>query len=293
MRVAVIGSASNDGTVALVQNWRALGLDARLMSARTAVGALSPGDVAIVRLDVRTSLDGVEPGLLDVLRLERRGIEVLNPVDGMLAAHDKLRTARLLAAAHLPHPRTEHVRPGELPDAEPPVVLKPRFGSWGRDVALCRDGVQVKRYLARVTQRPWLRRHGLLQQEVVPTTGRDLRLLIAGGRVVGAIERVAAPGEWRTNVSCGGMPASIVPTDEARELAVTAAVVAGADLVGVDLIPRPDGTYVVLELNGAVDFDEDYSLPGSNVYAAAAHALGLDPVFVGRRREHDGDPLLV
>jgi len=45
--------------------------------------------------------------------------------------------------------------------------------------------------------------------------------------------------------------------------------------VGVDLLPIDGERYVVLELNGAVDFDERYSLDGLDVYAEAARALGL------------------
>jgi len=43
----------------------------------------------------------------------------------------------------------------------------------------------------------------------------------------------------------------------------------------VDLLPIDGDRYVVLELNGAVDFDERYSLDGRDVYAEAARALGL------------------
>ena len=93
--------------------------------------------------------------------------------------------------------------------------------------------------------------------------------------VVGAARRVAGAGEWRTNVSLGG---SLVQTDlgdGAAELARAAAAVIGAGLVGVDLLPLPDGRFVALELNGAVDFDETYSLHGGSVFDDAATALGL------------------
>ncbi len=76
-----------------------------------ALDVLEPGDVAIVRLDVLPSLDGVEPGLRQVRVLERRGVRVLNRPAALLAMHDKLRTARALAAAGLPHPRTTYVGP--------------------------------------------------------------------------------------------------------------------------------------------------------------------------------------
>jgi glutathione synthase/RimK-type ligase-like ATP-grasp enzyme len=125
-----------------------------------------------------------------------------------------------------------------------------------------------------VRNRSWFRLHGAIVQELLPIEGRDLRLVVAGGRVVGAGERVAAPGEWRTNVSLGARLLAARPDDEATALGVAAAAAIGADLVGVDLA-RTDGGWAVLELNGAVDFDDRYWLEGTHVYAETAAALGL------------------
>ena len=65
-----------------------------------------------------------------------------------------------------------------------------------------------------------------------------------------------------------------MPSRLARELAIAAAATVGADLVGVDLLPLADGGYTVIELNGAVDFDDEYREDGG-VYAEVAAALGL------------------
>jgi glutathione synthase/RimK-type ligase-like ATP-grasp enzyme len=94
--------------------------------------------------------------------------------------------------------------------------------------------------------------------------------------VVGATSRVPAAGEWRTNVSLGADRVPVVPDAAACALAVAAVAAIGADLVGVDLLPVGGG-HVVLELNGAADFDEVYDLDGRSVFAEVALALGLLP----------------
>jgi glutathione synthase/RimK-type ligase-like ATP-grasp enzyme len=109
----------------------------------------------------------------------------------------------------------------------------------------------------------------------VPSAGVDLRLVVARGAVIGAIERVARPGEWRTNTSLGAARQPVDPSREACDLAVAAARAVGGDLVGVDLLPVADGGYTVIELNGAVDFTSEYGLGGRDALDEAAAALGL------------------
>jgi RimK family alpha-L-glutamate ligase len=228
-------------------------------------------------LDVMSALDGIEPGLAEIAALERRGIRVLNRPAALLAAHDKRQTALRLAEAGIPHPRTLHTTSlDEVRALVPPFVLKPRFGSWGQDVVVCRDAGEVERSLATIGRRGWFRRHGLLVQDFVPPLGYDLRVVVAGDRVVGAGRREAAAGEWRTNVALGGRFISAAPPAEAGALAIDAARAIGADLVGVDLLPDPEHGYVVIEVNGAVDFnDDEESLAGRNVYADTADALEI------------------
>ena len=98
----------------------------------------------------------------------RRGVRVLNGPSALLAAHDKLLTARLLHGAGLPHPHTRLVTAGEPPPpVDGPVVVKPRFGSWGRDVARCEGAGELATYLPTLAAEPWFHRHGALVQELV------------------------------------------------------------------------------------------------------------------------------
>lgn len=267
----------------IVEAWRELGIHAGMLSPADASSLLGSHDVAVGRFDVRATLDGVQPGLHVLTELEDRGVRVINGVEALVDAHDKLRSARLLTGADLPHPKTAHITSLEqATEITPPVVVKPRFGSWGTDVFRCETGTDLAQTLAAVSSRRWFVRHGALVQELVPPMGYDLRLVVAAGHVVGATERVARPGEWRTNVSLEGTRRPTRPSREACALAESAATLIGADLVGVDLLPASGG-YVVLELNGAVEFDRSYDLEDSNVFAAAAAALGLPRLMSPRK----------
>lgn len=288
MRFAVVAhrrSATNEKLAAAA---RANGLEAEIVSPQLAPTLLAPGDIALARLDVLPTLDGIESGTGELERLVARGVEVLNPPAALAAAHDKLRTAGVLRQAGLPHPRTTLLGPSlRPPPLELPLVLKPRFGSWGREVELCTTAEELEDALLRAGGRPSFREHGALAQELVEPQGWDLRVVVAGGRVVGSARRVAQPGEWRTNAALGARvePAQAPPL--ARTLALAAVRAVGADLAGVDLLPTHDG-FVVIEVNGAVDFRPVYA-PG-DPYADAVAAL-LESVAERRPAEAVGAAL--
>jgi RimK family alpha-L-glutamate ligase len=273
MRFVVIAHRCTDTNEALAAAAESVGVDAAVLPPRDALRILEPGDVALGRLDVRESLDGIESGSVELERLAASGVEVLNRPCALVAAHDKLLTARALRLSGLPHPHTWLIAEGmPTPAPELPLVLKPRFGSWGRDVVLCRTAADLDAALENASLRGWFREHGALAQELVPPLGWDLRVVVAGGRVIGAARRVAAPGEWRTNVSLGGRSEPIAPPALARTLALAAAAAVRGDLVGVDLLPTRNG-FVISELNGAVDFRPYYALDIENVYVEAVLEL--------------------
>lgn len=274
MTLHLVSGSLTPTNASLLAAFRTEGVDAVLTTPLELRELVAPGDTVLGRLDVLPTLEGVEPGIWELHRLKNRGVTLFNDPAALLAAHDKLATAIRLAGSGVRHPRTAHLdgQSGPL-KLEPPVVVKPRFGSWGVDVYVCADQAELTACLDSLRGRPWFERQGVLVQELVPPRGYDLRVLVASGQVVGAVERVAAQDEWRTNIALGGHRRRCDPPPEACALAVKAAAAIGCDLVGVDLLPDATGEWVVLELNGAVDFTEEYSLNGDSVFADIAQML--------------------
>ena len=263
MTFAVVAHSRSETNSRLVAAAESLGCSASILAPRDALRLLGPSDMALGRLDVREGLDGIESGIPELDRLSAGGVQLLNPPSVLVAAHDKLLSSRVLRLAGVPQPHTWHIAEG-MPTAAPelPLVLKPRFGSWGRDVTLCRTQVELDNELEQ----------GVLAQELVPPQGWDLRVIVSGGRVVGTARRVAAPGEWRTNVALGGHIEAAEAPPLARALALSAAAAIGGDLVGIDLLPTATG-FLVAELNGAVDFRPQYALGEGDVFVSAVGQL--------------------
>jgi RimK family alpha-L-glutamate ligase len=279
MRLFVVAWRQTPVAVALEAAGARIGLEAQVLTPPEAARQAAEGELVLSHLDVRRTLDGVEPGSAKLRELRARGVTVLNGPEAMLACHDKLVTALRLGRAGLPHPETAYLSAAstrrDVSRLRFPLVVKPRFGSRGENVSVCEDQDELGSLLSRLRKLGWFRRQGALIQELVPPAGHDLRILVAGGHVVGAVRRVAPPGEWRTNVALGAVRRPVRPQPHECRLAVAAAAAAGTDLAGVDLIPRPDGGLAVLEVNGAPEFTAAYSLDDRDVFEAVLIALLL------------------
>ena len=119
-----------------------------------AVERLRPGEVPLGRFDVLPTMDGIEPGI-ESRASSSGGDCVVNGPATLHASHDKLTTALRLGARGLPHPRTAYVDEANVPELDYPVVVKPRLGSWGRDVVVCHSCLALRRCLREFRRRAW------------------------------------------------------------------------------------------------------------------------------------------
>jgi len=110
-------------------------------------------------------------------------------------------------------------------------------------------------------------RQAFLQEylDIDNTRNHDLRVYVVDGEIVGAMNRYAPEGEWRTNVALGGdvedMTDDLPP--EVADIATTAADVVGLDYAGVDIIEGDDG-YFVLEVNPTAGFRGLFKATGTS-----------------------------
>jgi len=185
---------------------------------------------------------------------------VMNPPRAIERSVDKFYTDARLREAGLPTPDTLVCE--RIDDAMPSIramlertpsdggeraiVIKPIFGSMGHGIVRVTDPDVAFRVLQSLDQI----RAVFYIQRAVDSGGRDVRVFVVGGRVVGAIERHADGGDWRTNVSRGGSASPFDLPAAWAALALRAVAAIGADYAGVDLLPSKDGRVFVLEVNG-------------------------------------------
>ena len=212
--------------------------------------------------------------------IEDCGVPVMNSPRVLERCVDKFYTTALLQEAGLPVPETivcEGARAAIAAVREMgEVIVKPIFGSLGHGIVRISDPDVALRVVEPLAQA----RSVFYIQRFVDHGGRDIRIFVVGGRVVGAIERTAPAGEWRTNVSRGGSVRPFELPAAWEQLALRATAAVGADYAGVDLLPSHDGAVFVLEVNGIPGWKGLQQATGVDVSGAIVEHL-VDRVRAG------------
>jgi ribosomal protein S6--L-glutamate ligase len=215
----------------------------------------------------RVGLTGADFTIALVRHFELMGVPVVNRGAAIATAKDKLGTLQRLAGEGIGIPTSAVLRTSSNLDRllrrvdGTPVIFKLLRGSQGNGVALAetpRAAVSVLDALLALGQ------DVLLQQCIKESIGRDIRALVAGGRVVAAMRRVAPEDEFRSNIHRGavGEPVSLAPP--VQRIAVAAARAIGLDVAGVDLIETPGGA-VILEVNASPGFQGLEAATGKDI----------------------------
>ena len=245
---ALYQKAKKKGINALIIDGKTISINTE--SKRT---SLQLGDVVIQR-----SISHFR-GLYISSCLEFLDYKVINKFKVGQTCGNKLITSLTLSKHDVPTPKTHFAFSAEsamelINKIGFPLVLKPIIGSWGRGVFPVRDEEMANILLEMREESDSPLARIFYIQEMVKRPPRDLRCIVVGDEIVGAIYRYSAQNEWRTNVARGGKAEAAPITNELEDIALRAARAVGGGVLGVDLMEDEKRGLLVHEVNNTVEF---------------------------------------
>ena len=205
--------------------------------------------------------------------LEKIGFPTFNRCRAILQCDDKMLTYIELANQGIPVPKTlpgllcyreeEQVKPETLDRVETlgyPMVIKESYGSLGQGVYLVHDRNELADVMDKVKCRPHL-----MQEYVETSYGRDVRVIVIGGQIIGGMLR-SGQNDFRSNIGAGGCGQPFELSDRMKTISQKIARILDLDYCGIDLLFGPEGP-IVCEVNSNAFFYSFEKTTGINVAA--------------------------
>jgi ribosomal protein S6--L-glutamate ligase len=202
-----------------------------------------------------------------VRQFESMGVLTVNNAMSIAQSRDKLLSLQVLLQSGIKIPITAFAsapnETGDLIDMVEgaPLIVKLLEGTQGRGVVLAETRKAADSVINAFKR---LNANLLVQQYIREAQGKDLRCFVIGNKVVAAIQREAAPGEFRANIHRGGSAQPVKITAEERNIAIKAAKVFGLSVAGVDIIRSSNGP-LLLEVNSSPELEGVEGATGKDV----------------------------
>jgi ribosomal protein S6--L-glutamate ligase len=223
-------------------------------------------------------------GTAVVRQFEMMNVYSVNESVAISRSRDKLRSLQLLARKGIGLPVTGFAHSTKYTNdlielaGGAPLVIKLLEGTQGIGVVLAETDKASESVIEAFRG---LKQNILVQEFIKEAGGADIRCFIIGDKVVAAMKRQGAEGEFRSNLHRGGNASIVRLTPEERLTAVRAAKIMGLNVAGVDLLRSNHGP-VIMEVNSSpglegiekateknvagmiIDFIEKQAKPGRN-----------------------------
>jgi gamma-F420-2:alpha-L-glutamate ligase len=193
-----------------------------------------------------------------IRHLERLGVILINGSDAIDNVKDKLYTQQVLGESNLPVPKTLLVKhPINVEFVESnigyPSIIKTLSGSFGAGVFLCENRNQLQQLLkmAEITKPSY---NIIIQEFIKESHGKDLRVLVVNGKVVGCMMRQSTDDDFRANITRGGEGIPYQIDEQIEWLGGESARLLNLDIAGVDLLFDKNG-YRICEVNSSPGFE--------------------------------------
>lgn len=229
-------------------------------------------------------------GTAIVRQFETLSVYSINSSLSINRSRDKLRSHQLLAMKGVDMPITGFAHaPEDIDDlissvGGTPLVIKLIEGTQGVGVVLA----ETKKAAESVIQTLiGLNANIIVQEYIKEAGGSDIRCFVVGDKVIAAMERKAAPGEFRANIHRGGKAQPIKITKAEREAAVKAAKVMGLKMAGVDILRSERGP-LVLEINSSPGLEGIESSTGKDVAGMIIEHIEKNAKPIGPNSRYQG-----
>ncbi len=200
--------------------------------------------------------------------IEKLGIPVFNNSQAVTNCDDKMLTHIALSNNNIPMPKTF---PGMLRtdcDAQAldilenglgyPLIAKNSYGSLGKRVYLIRNREELSKIASELKSVPHL-----FQEYIESSYGKDIRVIVIGDHVIGAMVR-ESHGDFRSNIGAGGSGRPFEIDEKLRNLSLKVKNILGLDYCGIDVLFGKDGP-IICEVNSNAFFKEFEHVTGINV----------------------------
>lgn len=227
--------------------------------------ALPHYDAVIPRIGASVTFYGTAV----VRQFEMMGTYSINESVAISRSRDKLRSLQLLSRKGIGLPRTGFAhRPDNVDDliknvGGAPLVIKLLEGTQGIGVVLAESKKTAESIIEAFMG---LNANILIQEYIKEAGGADIRCLVVGGKVVAAMKRQAAEGEFRSNLHRGGSAEIVRLSAAERRTAVEAAKAMGLNMCGVDILRSNNGP-LVMEVNSSPGLEGIENATGKDVAA--------------------------
>jgi len=188
--------------------------------------------------------------------------------EAIVRSRDKLRSLQILSSAGLGMPKTAFTnfsKGGEKQIVEhvggAPLIIKLLEGTQGLGVVLA----ETKKASQSVIEAfHGLKARIIIQEFIKEAKGADIRAFVVNGKVVGAMKRQGAEGEFRSNLHRGGKATIIKLSREEKQAALLSAKSLGLDVAGVDMLQSDRGP-LILEVNSSPGLEGIEKATGINI----------------------------
>ena len=301
LRIAVLSREDNYSTRRLVEEGEARGHTVEVIDTTRcymSINALAPeihyDGKRLPRYDAvvpRIGASITQYGTALLRQFETLGTYCINGSAGISASRDKLHAHQVLAGHKIGMPATAFAAsPKDTKNlidivGGAPMIVKLLESTQGKGVVLAETRKAAESV---ITAFRGLRANFLVQHFVKEAAGEDIRCMVIGNKVVGAIKRTGAEGDFRSNLHLGGSATKVRISKEERDTAVRAARAFGLNMAGVDMLRSETGPKV-LEVNSSPGFEGIEKATDKNLvatlYDQIEHRVRPAPVRKGAIRK--------